>query len=357
MFHTGCMAATWIDDCLDSFEVLFANMDVSTIKPLSWRHFQPLIASEWIAWFERIIQEQKKQNVSSEEMNHVIPPSLWRLHWYFTIEDLKVARTPKQQRLEIAEFFHSLYSAGIQEDILSLKGTNKQLSPENVKQVMEKEFQEGDAAIARELGKLYNAAYQLAAGLNTDNYMDRSIENHGPYDLGDGFILVVKRMHYLQQKEIWPNRTATVNNMTWYAVYENTQFTVDFCTCHSQYEGNPVQGLRKWRLEVDGKNVTNPDEIKSIMHNLAENAGMQWKDLLQLSEPAILRKMLLIRCHIFKPACDVLGIDWRPSPELEQVLKGKTAEHGISVWKPPKNETENNRYWRNIWDPRIDFYP
>lgn len=182
----------WLDDFLESIERTFGFMDLSTLQPTSWRHFQPLIAKEWLAWFERIQKEAKKQNVPIEKVAKSIPSDMIREGMLFLFEDLKTARWPKEKRLEMAEFFYKMQTSVLKEDYFGLKGTNKKHSKQEVQEILKKDFVSGSPEAARELGKLYNAAYNLGAALFLDFYMGAPIENYGAYNLGNGQILVVK---------------------------------------------------------------------------------------------------------------------------------------------------------------------
>jgi hypothetical protein len=348
---------SWLDDYLFALEKALGFMDLSTLQPMSWRHFQPLIAKEWLVWFERILVARKEKNISFEELAKVIPPEISREHLLFTMDDIKTAKWPKEKRLEISDFFYSLMKEHLQpNDLFGLNHSTPRHSKEEVNKILEKDFQEGTPEIARELGKLYNGGYNLGAALFLDFYMGKPVSNYGAYNLEGNKSLVIKNLKYMNPKELWPKRTTIANNLHLHVIYENVKFSTDLIACHSQYDGDPINGLRKWRLERDGEAVTDVTEIKEIAYSLAKNGSDQWKELLALPEPELLEKSIWIRCFVFKEACELSGLDWHPSPELLNSVKGKTLEQGWNRWKHPKEEKEYLDYWRKVYDPRIDFY-
>ncbi len=349
---------SWLDEFLDAAEMAVGFMDMSTMQPTSWRHFQPLIAREWLDWFYEIIEERKRQGVSYERIAEALKPELCRDHSIFTFEDLKSARWPLEKRLKVADFFYQTLKAHMpQGDVFGLHGTTRRHAPQEVEELMERDFEKGTPEIARELGKLYNAAYNLGAALYLDFYMGKAVGNYGPYPLPSGRILVIKRMHCLRPTEVWPDIGTTLDTINLFAVYEGVQFSTDLVTCHTQYTGDVLNGLKQWRMERNGKPVVDIAEIKEIAANLAHIGAHQWGRVVGLPEAELLEKSVWIRCYCFKKARELLGLDWRPTPELLGAVKGKTLAEGWKTWNAPEDGPALKEYWRNIWDPRKDFYP
>ncbi|MBI5035747.1 hypothetical protein HZC09_00235 [Candidatus Micrarchaeota archaeon] len=349
---------SWLDEFLDSLDIAVANMDLATLQPTSWRHFQPLIAREWAEWFGRIVEEAKLQGTPYEKIAEAMPPDVCREHLFFTLEDLKTARVPKRKRLEIADFFYQTLKAQMEgEDYFGLHETNRKKI--DLKKTLAKTFHKGTPEAAKALGRLYNAAYNLGAALYLDFYMGKAIENYGPYRLGGNRTLVIKEMRFLRPTELWQKRKGVAaDHLRWYAVYENVKFSCDLVACHTNYEGDPIAGLREWRLERNGEQITDAAEIKKITVNIAENASKQWTELLALPEQKLLEKAVWIRCYVFKELCDLLELDWKPSTGLLGAVKGKNLAQGWANWKQQLYDEKGARkYWRKITDPRIDFYP
>lgn len=347
----------WLDEFLDSVEAALGFMDLSTLQPTSWGHVHPLMAEAWLDWFSRILEEREKQGVSFERLAQVLPPGLMHAHLIFSMEDAKVARWPLEKRLKIAGFFYDLIRAGARGDYFSLHGTNPVHSPEQVKEIISREFLQGTPEVAKAQGRLYNSAYNLGAALYLDFYMDKTICTDGPYDLGNGRILVVKEANFMRPLELWPDLSTEAENVKIYAVYHDVEFRLDLITCHTQFQGDAINGLKQLRIEKDGQAMKTIAEIDSLAKNLAENSKQQWKRVMSLPQQQLLEKAVWIRCYIFKPARELLGLDWKPTPELLEAVKGKTLEQGWSTWKQPTEEKEYKQYWRRILDPREEFYP
>ncbi|MBI2445233.1 hypothetical protein HYV43_02485 [Candidatus Micrarchaeota archaeon] len=346
----------WLDEYLESTEKSLAQMDLSTISPTSWRHTQPLFAQAWLNWFSKIVDTVKEKNIPYATIAQFFPPDLCREHLFFTLEDVKVAKWPQEKRLEYADFFYQLLNAQMEPgDLFGIQGSTRPKL--DLAAIRAKTFQTGTPDSARALGRLYNAAYNLSTALYLDYYMGNGIENYGPYPLGGGRILVVKEMRHLFPTLLWPRFQAAADHVKLYCIYQDVSFSTTLIACHGNYVGDPIFGLKAWRLEKDGKAVEDLDEIRNLTQNLAENGSRQWKELLALSEEKLIRKSIEIRCFIFKPLCDALGLDWRPTSKLLNAAKGKTLQDGWNTWRHPKTEKAQKAYWRKIWDPRIDVYP
>ncbi len=46
---------SWLDEYLESAEKTLGAMDLETLQPTSWNHLDPLIAPEWLEWFNRLV--------------------------------------------------------------------------------------------------------------------------------------------------------------------------------------------------------------------------------------------------------------------------------------------------------------
>lgn len=347
----------WLDEFLDAVQASLGAMDLSTLQPTSWLHFQPLVDQEWLDWFYSLKKECDEQKISFKQLAKAFPPGLCREHLLFTLQDLKSGRWPREKRLEIAEWFYKIIRAGSQGDYFGLEGSNLVHAPEQVQMILQKQFVEGSVESARALGRLHNAAYNLGAALYLDFYMGKPARNCGPYYLDNDRQLVVKQAFFLKPKQIWPDIASCAENIELFAIYQGTRFSVDFISCHSQFDGDAITGLKQWRLEVDGKPVESVKEIDEITFNIAENGKNQWKKIKQLSEKELIEKALWIRGYVFKSVCDLVGMDWRPTKEMLSALEGKTLEQGWNTWKQPSGEKEFWEYWRKMLDPRVEFYP
>ena len=348
----------WINHYLDSTQTTLGRMDFETLQPCSHQHFLPLVAAEWLLWFERIVDARKQQQLPWDQVAKAFSPVLAREHFIFALEDFKVARWPLGKRLKMAEFFNRLMCENIPRDPYALNGTACMHSKRQVNQFLEKKYQDATPQAARSLGKLYNALYNLSAAWYLDFLMGIGAINYGPYPLGRGRSLFLKTSPDIQPVAVWPQAgDLPGKRIELFQIYQDTRVFVDLISCHVQYDGDPISGLKKWRLEVDGQPYETLDKVDGLTQTLAKAASDQWKHLMKLSNDQIIEKGIWIRCYAFKDLSDALGLDWKPTPELLNAAKGKTLQDGWNTWKHLKTPAAQKAYWRKVWDPRIDFYP
>lgn len=348
----------WLDEFLDATQATLGRMDFETLQPCSHQHFLPLIAKEWLPWFERIMDAREERQMPWSDVARAFSPVLAREHLIFTLEDLKVARWPLEKRLKAAGFFNRLMRATIPEDSYSTDGTARVHSAVQVRQILGKKFQDATPASAKVLGRLYNAMYNLAAAWYLDFFMGIGAINYGPYPLKRGQSLFLKTSPDIKPLAVWPQAAEVPGKrIELFQIYQGTKVSVDLISCHVRYDGNAITGLKKWRLEVDGKPYRTQEQINALTQTLAEAAKTQWQRLLAMPPEQIIQKGVWIRCYAFKDLCDALDLDWKPTPALLKAASGKTLADGWNTWKHPKTPSAQKAYWRKIWDPRIDCYP
>ncbi|MEK6920441.1 MAG: hypothetical protein AABX82_01055 [Nanoarchaeota archaeon] len=352
-------ALPWIFEYLEVVDEALGVMDFRTIQPFDNYQFEPLIAKHIIEKLQRLIDEAEKQKVTTEELAKLLPTtSGLRCQLYFTLLQMKCAKTPKEQRIKIANFFYEMIKARAVEDVFGRKSNISQ-TKEQVKELVQKtKLQEGNSEVAKELGRLYNALYNFCAGLYLDFYIDYSAENEGPYDIsemyGPGHILVIKKFLNMQT-EIWPDIKIPYNNIVLYTVYKNVKYTCDMISIHSRYEGDVINGLAFFSIIADGKWINDNEEIKKIIEIMSNASVQQWKYLKKIPQEHQQEKGAWIKMYGIKTLFEKVGLDWEPGKEMLIAAKGKLKDN--VYWQIPGDKEKQKEYWKKMYDPTIDFYP
>ena len=333
-------------------------MDFSTLKPFSHLEFHPLFSKEFLEYLWPLV-ESNRVHSEVKKLRGKISPGLYSDQLFFTSIDLKTAKWAAEKRLRLVNFFIDVVTSLHHKDPFSLEGKNSALSEREVGEVVSKiNFQPADREIAKELGVLYTSLYHLANGLYGDLYMGLCVQNYGGFDVskkfGEDSELVIKNGFNLRPSKLWSDlEEIAAGEIKIYCIYKNARFKTDAFSCHSNYEGDPIEGLRYWAVEADGKQL-DLAEVKRLTKNFVEQSEKRWSRLTSLDFEELKRKGLLIRAYAFKPLWDLIDGDWMPTQEMFEAVKNKPFEPRKYFDVPSENYEE---YWRKILDPRLDFFP
>ena len=352
----------WIDDAITGMIRSSDSMDFGTLHPFSHLEFHPLFSQEWIDWLTQIMEVAAKQGVQPRALGEAMTPNTTAFdQLYFTLLDKKTAKLQREKRLKLAHFLHEMGLYWLKEDHYSIGGKHIIHTPEQVKSMMSTiPFHHGSTEIARLLGRIYSAAYQMTNGLYGDLYMSHSAGTHGPYDVsqkfGKGAILVIKDFLNLRPVELWPDAHSIIHDwVRMYAVYKDVYFSTSYFSCHSVYEGDPIKGLVAWAFEADGTWITDILALEKIRFNFEDNAVQKWKRLLSLDFETLKAQGLRMRCYMFNKVCKMLGMQWEPPQSMVLAVKGKPFATS-DYWNIPKDAALQQEYWRKLLDPREDYF-
>jgi phosphohistidine swiveling domain-containing protein len=361
--HAVGESRDWIDEHSESFLNTVGAMDMGTIKPYDWYQFHPLFIKEWLAYVEKMIDTYHKKKLSPSDLfSHpfdLFPPRDCIL---FSLLDVKTTRLPKEKRLKIANFYNEVAAARYKKDKYGLGRTSSVFTQSEAEKLMEKiPFNEPNPEITRELGNIFSACYNLQDGLYLDFYMGYGAEYLGPFSavkkFGKGAILVIRHFPDLKPLDVWPEFTkGPAKSLRIYSIYQNVSFQTDLFTCHGVFTGDTRNGLVKWALELDGKFISDPKKVEKISNQLGELSKNQWEKLTSQDFETIKQTGLWVRCYTHKPIMDKLGLDWKPTPAMQNAVKGKKFATN-TFWKIPKEKEAHRTYFKKILDPRIDFFP
>jgi hypothetical protein len=338
-----------IKDFIQSMQAALGNMDLSTYEPINPFLFHPLFDQEWVERIKEVVEKSKNRSLP-ELAEKIKGNSNLRSQLFFLLLDLKSAKVEKDERLKIVDFFYQLLKIKAKGDLYGEK-SNIAHTEEEVQEILKKEFTVANSEIAKLLGRIYSAAYHFANGLYSDFYTDYGVENFGPYDLENGEILVIKHFEDLKPTKLWPQIKTSCKTMTIYCVYKDVKFKCDAISAHTVYEGDQIERLKSYLVEVDGKVVNEKEKLVKLKEEMERLSINQWEKLTSLDKEKLKLKVLEQRCYVLKDLFEFLGIDWKPNPEMVTAV-GKR-ELALDTWNPEKeNEKE---YWFKVMNPEEEF--
>ncbi len=350
----------WLDDFIDSYLAAAGSMDFNTLRPFSWLQMHPLYALEWCGRLSELVNGFERERIGAQDFADLhFGTGVWRDQLAYILWDLKSAGIPKKERLRIVEPFNTAILASTYADSYGFT-SNIQHSKNDVSRMLSDiPWQSGGPEHARLMGKLYVGALHLVHGLYGDIYTGYSADNFGEYDAskkyGKGHTLVIRHFADLRPTDIWPQAQAIpCKSIDIYTIYRNVSFRCDAISCHSIFTGNVVEGLVDYAVCVDGTFVDSIPVLTALKDDLASHAMRQWQQLMGLAFEKVKQKGLEQRSYVFKQLFALAGLDWRPTKEMKNAVKGKPFADE-AYWGVPR--THQTDFWRKIMDPRVKAYP
>ncbi len=339
------------------------NMEIGTLQPFDWFQMHPLYAKEYLARVKEFIKKAEEKGLSTKELAYCFDSvSALRVFNSYSILDMKAIRMPKEERMKISDFIFEMVKERMKgEDVFAFKSNIIRNQDEVKELVKEKKLVNANPSMAKLLGKIFNTLYNLGAATNLDIYLDYSIEPEGPYDVseifGEGRFLVLRRFMDLQIPEIWEERKGLKpNNVNIYTVYNhNVKFRSEYIAAHTHFEGDTINNMEHFIVEVDGKLISSEEELKEILSITEKQAVEQWKKVMKMDSEEHKLKGLYARMIPLKKLFAKVGMDWKPTKKMIEAVKGKSYMTN-DFWNLPDNNEGKAEFNRRIQDPRDDFF-
>lgn len=351
---------TIIEDFLDAIAPATAAMDFRTFSEenISFTTYDPLIAEPHTRLHTLpMIEKAGEQGLQPARVGELLynNPSVIRSLLFFDLLMAKFARFGPAAYERIFQFYSDILHALCLEDPFTNEGKNI-IHDNTAVARMVGECKPADPVIARKLGQLANACYNLSYGLYSDMNPELVYDNFGPYYQPDGStpstssgqassphggkLFAVKIFHNLRPVELWPETVSLpVQEIDIGVLFEGVALTVDYVT-HAIYQGDQINGLRGWWLRMDGERIENPEKIDSVRRAIEEMAVRiftRWKALDFEARKAFYWRQ---KAWNYKRLFDALGLDWEPHPEIGAAAYGKPL---FQNWNLPNPSLEENK--------------
>lgn len=172
------------------------------------------------------------------------------------------------------------------------------------------------------IGRLNGLAWLFCEMLYTSIH-GAGHEFHGPYDLGDNLILLV-REYYDLKPEFWPfTHKLPFNKITMLAIYKDVDVIFDFFNrTRTTKPLGPY--LQQFSITVDGeKDCLSLNDIQNITNDLNEVSRDGLTEIHKLDKKQLMKRFFQSYYFIIKPLREELGRDWLPPAALYQDLENE----------------------------------
>lgn len=334
-----------IEDFLDAIAPATAAMDFRTFSEenISWTTYDPLIAKPHTRLHTLpMIEKTEEQGLQPARAGKLLynNPSVIRSLLFFDLLMAKIARFGPVVYERVFQFYSDILHALCLEDPFAKEGKNI-IHEDAAVASMVGECKPADPVIARKLGQLANACYNLGYALYSDMNPELVYDNFGPYYQPDGKLFAVKIFHNLRPVELWPETASLpIQEIDIGVLSEGVSLTVDYIS-HGIYQGDQVNGLRGWWLRMDGERIENPERIDTVRRAIEEMAVKiftRWKALDFEARKALYWRQ---KAWNYKRLFDALGLDWEPHPEVTATAYGKPLFQSWNLPNPSVTENQN----------------
>ena len=341
-----------VEKFLDSIVKGWLAMDFRTFKDIDFISYDPLISVPWTKRLLNIIDKVNEAGLSDYEVGKLFPnPSAIRCMMGFDLFSVKFSGTNQENREKIFSFYSNILKAICLEDPYA-KEKNIIHRPEEIEKFLSK-AEKANPDIARQLGRLSSACYNLSYALYSNMNPQIVYDNYGPYDVSDkfgkGYILAIKEFKNLNPVELWEEvKDFPYNCFRITCIYKNVDMTIDSAS-HVTYKGDLINGLQYYNLEMNDKKIK-PEELEKIVPKIEEKGAEVYKLFSGFNLEDKKVKYYHTKAYYFIRLYGKLGLDWKPGKDILDAAKGKQPLN----FELPENRNKLKALAREIWDLRKD---
>lgn len=335
----------WIDEYTKAFYNGFLHMTPCSWGPMDFYAILGFLNGAFISKLHEAIIRIKQQNIPIAEVaKSFTSPSGFRISIYYAIIEYQFSNPKnKEQFKESLDFLLDILRCLIKKDVFAYESNIAHTQREIATILDIVPWTVGNPIEARELGKLYNSLASLVFALYRDFFPQDSNEIYGPYDVsakfGNGAMLVIKHFSKIRPVELWPQMgEEKYSEVKIFQVYKNVIFKCELIGMHSIYDGDLINNLVAYAVMVDGKFVNNTSEIKRLRDYFAEIAIEQSAIYRGLSREELKRKFLEWYCYQFVNFFKLANMDWIPTQQMLEAVKGKEVADRFELVNTPTYE-------------------
>lgn len=313
---------SWIKEYSKGCLQIYQGNVLEGFQPIDFFHFYPQWYDLLVAGAASAIQKLGLEKKSYHEIQHLLPgPSNIRAILQKIIPTYGANPTKQKEYRLVANFMAKMLEQAVPEDPFGISSNRIKLDTKQLLKTIP--WKDTTALEARHVGQFITAASSLVHGVYNDLTTDFGWDIYGPYYLnlnGKKHSLIIRHFPDLRPN-IWPEKYLPgEHEILLYALYENLEWDVKFVGCHAVPKGSPVQAMRKTALMVDGKSV---DDFSMITDEFIQKATLVYQHLQKMSFEKLKVRVMQQECYQFKKILEAAGMDWQPTQEMLDRVKGK----------------------------------
>lgn len=343
----------WIDEYAKATHKAFIGMVPSSWGPVDGFAVQKVLANVFIDRMYESISKAIEKNLSFEEVAKTFPsPSTLRASLFtslFTAYQFAEPK-PKEKMRAIVDFSIKLLSQVFKEDIWAYKSNIIHTSKDIEGIISNIPWKDGSPEKAKMLGKLYSTMDAYSHAVYRDFFPQEVHDIYGPYQLNESEILLIKHFPKIYAPELWSDlKDIKYRDIKIFQIYKDVNFECELIGMHSRYQGDLINGLQKYVVQVDGKFISD-EETESVRKYFEEVSIKQFEIYSKMTFEELKQKHLDWLMYQYFDFFNLVGLDWHPTKEMREIVSKADISERCIIETFPNYETYiNSKDYEVCW--------
>jgi hypothetical protein len=314
----------WIQSFAQSSYRLFVNHDPESHLPFNAWGLHPLYADLWLKKIHEMVVKFEEKGFKIDDYLDLFP-NLSSTRFIILINAIQYKTSclnDPEMIVKIQDFFVNSLKIRAKDDLFALE-KNIDLEKSEIDELIKnRPLAKANVDESREIGKILVALASLTHGLYNDWCTDFNYEISGPY-YRDNRMVLIRTFFDSKPRDIWPEIDWDWKNFSAITEYENLTAKIAYVGCHIIYSDNIIEKLTGYNFQVDGRAIVGFNQLRSLREKLMPIAAGQYEKFMGMDFENQKIKYLSQENYQLKKLFDLVGMDWRPSKEMLDRIKGK----------------------------------
>ncbi|MFH0969541.1 MAG: hypothetical protein V1804_03485 [Patescibacteria group bacterium] len=314
----------WIQPFAESSYQLFVHHDPKSHLPFNAWGLHPLYADLWLRKiYEMIVKFEEKGFKIGDYLDLFPNLSSTRLIILVNAIQYQTANLNDPEMIvKIQDFLVDSLKIRAKEDFFALE-KNVELNDGQLNKILNsRPFVKVSIDESKEIGKILVALASLTHGLYGDWSPDFSYEISGPY-YRDNKMILNRSFPDLRPKDIWPEIDWSYKDFSIITEYENLTAKIAYVGCHIIYSDNVIEKLVGYSFRIDEQEISGLEKLKGLREELMLIAANQYEKFMGMDFENQKIKFVFQENYQLKKLFDLVGMDWKPSKDILDRIKGK----------------------------------
>ncbi len=336
----------WIEDYSKSVKDFTFDHDPTSHQPFDAFNFYPIYFDLWLDKIHSTILKINKKNLNKAKILKSLPPYGSLKFIVYTIINMGAILDYDQEKIRvILDFFiDNMSSISKEEDLFSEDNIIIRDKGDTKKEIKNLKIIKSDDE-KRIISKLIGVLALYNHSLYNDYSTEYGYAIDGPYDLGYGKTLLVRRFQDLKPVDLWPSlKSFNFDNIKIATIYSEVNISMRFVSSHIISTENYQEKLKKYSVFVGNRSIKNLDIVMDIVENIAQKTSEIYLKQKNFNFEETKLMFLKQQGYELKNLFDLAGIDWKPGKDIRNRIKGKKLKRDVAEVDCPKNKKDYEDY-------------